>query len=55
MGIGSMIVFYIVPVVLVALVIRWIRLIKVNSEEQVQQNKEIITLLEEIRQRKDTL
>ncbi|MDV2682864.1 hypothetical protein RYX56_00605 [Alkalihalophilus lindianensis] len=55
MGIGSIIVFYLVPIVLVALVIRWVRLIKVNSDEQVQQNKQIITLLEDIRKRKNTL
>jgi hypothetical protein len=53
MGMGPMIVFYLIPIVLVALVIRWIRLIKLNSEEQIQQNREIISLLKEINESKD--
>ena len=34
-------------IILVAFLIRWIRLIKVNSDVQVEQNKEIIALLKE--------
>ena len=34
-------------IILVAFLIRWIRLIKVNSDIQVEQNKEIIALLKE--------
>ncbi|MBA2176120.1 hypothetical protein H0266_14580 [Halobacillus locisalis] len=39
--------FTFIPVILVAFLIRWIRLIKVNSDIQVEQNKEIIALLKE--------
>lgn len=37
------------PIFLVALIIRWIRFIKENSDIQIEQNKEIITLLKEIK------
>ena len=37
------------PLILVALIIRWIRFIKENSDIQIEQNKEIITLLKEIK------
>ncbi|CAM5222874.1 YvrJ-like protein OS=Ureibacillus acetophenoni OX=614649 GN=SAMN05877842_12134 PE=4 SV=1 [Ureibacillus acetophenoni] len=44
--IGSL--FTIIPILLVALIIRWVRIIRVNSEIQIEQNKEIIALLKEI-------
>lgn len=47
MGIGILI--NLIVVLVIALVIRWIRIIKINSEEQIQQNKELITLLKEIK------
>ncbi len=53
MGIGVGILIYLIPIILVAFVIRWIRLIMLNSEEQVQQNKEIITLLTELKEKKN--
>jgi hypothetical protein len=53
LGIGIGAFLYLIPIILVALVIRWIRLIKLNSEEQVKQNKEIITLLRELGEKKD--
>lgn len=34
-------------IILAAFLIRWIRLIKVNSDIQVEQNKEVIALLKE--------
>ncbi|MGI2328295.1 hypothetical protein [Planococcus sp. YIM B11945] len=33
------------PFLLGALVLRWLRIIRINSEKQVEQNQEIITLL----------
>ncbi|GEL77174.1 hypothetical protein [Tenuibacillus multivorans] len=36
---------YLLPVILVAFIIRWIRLIRLNTEKQIQQNEEIIELL----------
>jgi len=33
------------PVILGALVLRWLRIIRINSEKQVEQNREIIELL----------
>ncbi|MDV2684019.1 hypothetical protein RYX56_06490 [Alkalihalophilus lindianensis] len=53
MGIGIGTFLYLIPIILVALVIRWIRLIMLNSDEQVKQNIEIITLLREIKEKKD--
>ncbi|MFY3791931.1 hypothetical protein ACOQFO_09595 [Ureibacillus sp. MALMAid1270] len=44
--IGSL--FTIIPILLVALLIRWVRIIRVNSEIQIEQNKEIIALLKEL-------
>lgn len=35
------------PVLIMAMVVRWVRMIRVNSEKQIQQNKEIISLLKE--------
>ncbi|MED1563926.1 hypothetical protein AJ85_03985 [Alkalihalobacillus alcalophilus ATCC 27647 = CGMCC 1.3604] len=43
---------FFVSIVLGALVIRWIKIIKLNSNLQVEQNKEIITLLKEIKEGK---
>lgn len=37
--------FTLLPVIVVAFIIRWVRLIKVNSDIQIEQNKEIIALL----------
>ncbi|MCA0984395.1 hypothetical protein LCL89_10090 [Halobacillus yeomjeoni] len=37
-------------VILVALVIRWIQIIKNNSEQQVAQNEEIIKLLKSVKE-----
>lgn len=42
-------VLYGLPIIIVAFLIRWIRFIKENSDLQVEQNKEIISLLKEIR------
>jgi len=44
--IGSL--FTIIPILLVALLLRWVRIIRVNSEIQIEQNKEIIALLKEL-------
>lgn len=40
--------FALIPILLVALLLRWVRIIRVNSEIQIEQNKEIIYLLKEI-------
>ncbi|MDD1503910.1 hypothetical protein PVA17_14275 [Lysinibacillus sp. CNPSo 3705] len=40
--------FALIPILLVALVLRWVRIIRVNSEIQIEQNKEIISLLKEM-------
>lgn len=40
---------YGLPIIILAFLIRWIRFIKENSDLQVEQNKEIISLLKEIR------
>lgn len=50
MGIG--ILLYLLPIILLAFVIRWIREIKINSEEQVRQNLKLIEILEEIKKNK---
>ncbi|WP_168927314.1 hypothetical protein [Halobacillus salinus] len=34
------------PIIVVAFLIRWVRLIKINSDKQVEQNERIIELLE---------
>lgn len=36
------------PLIILAFVLRWIRIIKINSEIQVEQNKEMINLLHQI-------
>lgn len=38
----------IIPILLVALLLIWVRIIRVNSEIQIQQNKEMISLLKEL-------
>lgn len=38
----------ILPIIIVAFLIRWVRIIKVNSDIQVEQNKQIISLLEQM-------
>ncbi|WJE52410.1 hypothetical protein QRE66_24725 [Bacillus cereus] len=42
--------FSLIPVLLIVFVFRWIRLMYLNSEEQLKQNEKIIRLLEEIKQ-----
>ncbi|WP_186759567.1 hypothetical protein [Planococcus sp. CPCC 101016] len=39
------------PVFIVAMAVRWVRMIRINSEKQIQQNKEIISLLKENKER----
>ena len=39
------------PIFIVAIAFRWVRMIRVNSEKQIQQNEEIISLLKESRER----
>ena len=41
-------ILYGLPFIIVAFLIRWIRFIKENTDLQVEQNKEIISLLKEI-------
>jgi len=43
------------PLLILAFVLRWVRLIKINSEYQVEQNKQIISLLQKIERKIDTL
>ncbi|PEY29908.1 hypothetical protein CN354_26725 [Bacillus cereus] len=42
--------FSLIPVLLIVFVFRWIRLMYLNSEEQLKQSEKIIRLLEEIKQ-----
>lgn len=42
---GTLFVF--LPLILAALLLRWVRIIRVNSEIQIKQNKEIISLLKD--------
>ncbi|SKB98740.1 hypothetical protein SAMN06295926_11583 [Lysinibacillus sp. AC-3] len=37
--------FQLIPILLVALLLRWVQIIWVNIEIQIEQNKEIISLL----------
>lgn len=41
-------IFTLLPLIILAFVLRWIRLIKINSELQIKQNEQIIQLLEQI-------
>ncbi len=38
----------VITILIVALLIRWVRIIRVNSEIQIEQNKEIVSLLKEL-------
>jgi ribosomal protein L30/L7E len=53
LGMGSLFgfLFSLLPLLILAFVLRWIRLVKINSEKQVEQNKEIIGLLRDINQK----
>ncbi|MCI0766687.1 hypothetical protein [Bacillus sp. TL12] len=42
-----------IPILLIVFVFRWIRLMYINSEEQLKQNEKIIRLLEEIKQQNE--
>ncbi|MCP1125890.1 hypothetical protein NKR74_21715 [Bacillus sp. 3103sda1] len=42
-------IFMIAPLALLAFVFRWIRFIYINSEEQIKQNEQIISLLSDIK------
>lgn len=44
-------VFTLIPILLIVFVFRWIRLMYLNSEEQLKQNEKIIRLLEEIKEK----
>ncbi|MEN1936776.1 hypothetical protein AAIE21_14540 [Paenibacillus sp. 102] len=46
-------VFVLIPILLIAFVFRWIRLIYLNSEEQLKQNEKMIRLLEEIKEKNE--
>ena len=41
-------IFALLPLIILAFVLRWIRLIKINSELKIKQNEQIIQLLEQI-------
>lgn len=45
--------FMIIPVVVLAFVFRWIRFLYVNSEEQIRQNQQIISLLSDIKKQNE--
>lgn len=36
-----------IPLFIAAIALRWVRMIRLNSEKQIQQNEEIISLLKE--------
>ncbi|EIM06254.1 hypothetical protein A1A1_11847 [Planococcus antarcticus DSM 14505] len=36
-----------VPIFIAAIALRWVRIIRLNSEKQIEQNQEIIALLKE--------
>lgn len=40
--------FTLIPILFIALLLIWVRIIRVNSKIQIEQNKEIISLLKEI-------
>lgn len=40
--------FGFLPLLFLAFIFRWVRQIKINSETQIEQNKEIISLLQKI-------
>ncbi|PFN07957.1 MULTISPECIES: hypothetical protein [Bacillus cereus group] len=47
------VVFTLIPILLIVFVFRWIRLMYLNSEEQLKQNEKIIRLLEEIKEKNE--
>lgn len=46
-------VFFIIPLLLIVFVFRWIRFIYMNSEEQIKQNEKIIALLSDIKKQNE--
>lgn len=50
--IGPLIVF--IPILMVAFVLRWVSFIQINSEVQIEQNKEMISILREITEKSNT-
>lgn len=46
-------VFTLIPILVIVFVFRWIRLMYLNSEEQLKQNEKIIRLLEEIKEKNE--
>ena len=40
-------IFILIPIFIVAIALRWVRILRPNSEKQIQQNEEIISLLKE--------
>lgn len=55
MMVGSMIgaLFTMIPIVVLVFVLRWIRFIYLNSEEQIKQNEQIISLLSDIKKQNE--
>ena len=53
--VGSIIgfLFTILPIFVLVFVFRWIRFIYLNSEEQIKQNEQIISLLSEIKKQNE--
>ncbi|HDX9589600.1 TPA: hypothetical protein ROX98_002605 [Bacillus pseudomycoides] len=45
--------FTLLPVLMLAFVFRWIRLMYINSEEQLKQNEQIISLLSDIKKQNE--
>lgn len=39
--------FILSPIFIAAIALRWVRILRLNSEKQIQQNEEIISLLKE--------
>ena len=39
--------FILIPIFIAAIALRWVRILRLNSEKQIQQNEEIISLLKE--------
>ncbi|HDX9577787.1 hypothetical protein M3215_09620 [Bacillus cytotoxicus] len=55
MMVGSIIGFLvtIIPILMLCFVFRWIRFIYINSEEQIKQNEQIISLLSDIKKQNE--
>lgn len=47
------ILFTLIPLLLFAFLLRWIRILRVNSEIQIKQNEEMISLLKQIAEKKN--